>query len=65
MPYLVISAGLNLEADRCGDVIELQVGLPDVVGVQTRQPTFEGTGSIPLRRLVKETLRMRPSRLMG
>jgi pilus assembly protein CpaF len=46
------------------EVFELQVPLPDVVAMQTRQPNLEGTGEIPLRRLVKEALRMRPSRLI-
>jgi len=40
------------------------VPLPDVVGMQTRQPSLEGTGEIRLRRLVKEALRMRPSRII-
>ena len=43
----------------------LQVPLPDVVALQTRQPSLEGTGEITLRALVKEALRMRPSRIMG
>jgi pilus assembly protein CpaF len=43
----------------------LQVALPGVVAMQTRQANLEGTGEIPLRRLVKEALRMRPQRLMG
>jgi pilus assembly protein CpaF len=46
------------------EVFELQVRLPDVVGMQTRQANLEGNGEIPLRRLVKEALRMRPSRLI-
>lgn len=46
------------------EVFELQVSLPDVVAMQTRQPNLEGTGEIALRRLVKEALRMRPSRLI-
>ncbi|MGI8880462.1 MAG: CpaF family protein [Jatrophihabitans sp.] len=46
------------------EVFELQIPLPDVVGMQTRQPNLEGTGEIALRRLVKEALRMRPSRLI-
>jgi pilus assembly protein CpaF len=46
------------------EVFELHVGLPDVVGMQTRQANLEGTGEITLRRLVKEALRMRPSRLI-
>ena len=48
----------------CEEVFELQLGLPDVVAMQTRQPNLEGTGEIVLRRLVKEALRMRPDRLI-
>ena len=44
------------------EVFELRVPLPDVVAMQTRQPNLEGAGEIPLRRLVKEALRMRPAR---
>ena len=32
--------------------------------MQCRQPSLEGTGEIKLRRLVKEALRMRPSRIV-
>jgi pilus assembly protein CpaF len=46
------------------EVFELRVPLPDVVAMQTRQPNLEGAGEIPLRRLVKEALRMRPSRIV-
>jgi pilus assembly protein CpaF len=46
------------------EVFELQPSAPDVVAMQTRQPNLEGSGEIPLRRLVKEALRMRPSRLI-
>jgi Flp pilus assembly CpaF family ATPase len=49
----------------CGRAgFEPHVPLPDVVAMQTRQPNFEGAGEIPLRRLVKEALRMRPSRIV-
>lgn len=48
----------------CEEVFELQVPLPDVVAMQTRQAGLEGTGEIKLRRLVKEALRMRPSRIL-
>jgi pilus assembly protein CpaF len=48
----------------CEEVFELKVPLPDVVAMQTRQANLEGTGEIPLRRLVKEALRMRPSRII-
>jgi pilus assembly protein CpaF len=46
------------------EVFELQIPLPDVVAMQTRQPNLEGSGEIPMRRLVKEALRMRPSRIV-
>ena len=42
----------------------LRVPLPDVVAMQTRQPNLEGAGEVPLRRLVKDALRMRPSRIV-
>jgi pilus assembly protein CpaF len=48
----------------CEEVFELQIPLPDVVAMQCRQANLEGTGEVPLRRLVKEALRMRPERLL-
>jgi pilus assembly protein CpaF len=48
----------------CEEVFELQIQGRDVVSLQCRQPSLEGTGEITLRRLVKETLRMRPSRII-
>jgi len=32
--------------------------------MQTRQPNLEGTGEVRLRRLIKEALRMRPTRII-
>ncbi|WP_249520867.1 CpaF family protein [Microbacterium sp. ER1] len=46
------------------ETFELAVDGPDVVALQGRQPSLEGTGEITLRRLVKEALRMRPDRLV-
>ncbi|MRJ76691.1 CpaF family protein [Aeromicrobium sp. SMF47] len=46
------------------EVFELQCGHPDWVAMQTRQAGLEGTGAIDLRMLVKEALRMRPSRIV-
>src|ERR1700710_2765382 len=48
----------------CEEVFELRPNLPDVVSMQTRQPNLEGHGEIRLRRLIKEALRMRPSRII-
>lgn len=46
------------------EVFELNLANRDVVALQCRQPSLEGTGEIPLRRLVKEALRMRPDRIV-
>jgi pilus assembly protein CpaF len=48
----------------CEEVFEIQLRHPDWVGLQTRDASVEGTGEIPLRRLVREALRMRPTRLV-
>lgn len=48
----------------CEEVFELDLVHPDWVALQTRSASLEGTGEIPLRRLVREALRMRPSRLV-
>ncbi|MCR2763521.1 ATPase, T2SS/T4P/T4SS family [Microbacterium sp. zg.B48] len=46
------------------ETFELAVDAPDLVALQGRQPSLEGTGEVSLRRLVKEALRMRPDRLV-
>jgi pilus assembly protein CpaF len=46
------------------EVWELRFPHPDWVPLQTRQSGLEGTGEIRLRDLVKEALRMRPSRVI-
>ena len=56
--------GLNLPARSCAGrlslmLFELKIPLPDVVSMQCRQESLEGTGEIKLRRVVKEALRMR------
>ncbi|MFW2513884.1 CpaF family protein [Demequina sp. SO4-13] len=48
----------------CEEVFEVAVPTRDWVALQCRQSSLEGTGEIPLRRLVKEALRMRPSRII-
>jgi pilus assembly protein CpaF len=48
----------------CEEVFELKILQRDVASMQCRQPSLEGTGEVPLRRLVKEALRMRPSRII-
>lgn len=46
------------------ETFEIAVQARDVVAMQGRQPSLEGTGEVSLRRLVKEALRMRPDRLV-
>ena len=46
------------------EVFELSPNLPDVIQMQTRSANLQGEGEIPLRRLIKESLRMRPSRII-
>jgi len=46
------------------ETFELDLTARDRVAMQCRQPSLEGTGEITLRRLIKESLRMRPDRLV-
>ncbi len=46
------------------EVFELRFSHPDWVPMQTRQAGLEGTGEVTLRDLVRETLRMRPTRII-
>jgi pilus assembly protein CpaF len=46
------------------ETFEIRATNQDWVALQTRQPNLEGLGEISLRRLIKEALRMRPSRLV-
>ena len=49
----------------CEETFELQLAdHPDWVAMQTRQMGLEGTGEVTLRDLVREALRMRPTRLI-
>ncbi len=46
------------------EVFELKPNLPDLIAMQTRSINLEGSGEISMRKLIKESLRMRPSRLI-
>lgn len=46
------------------DVRELQVDHPHVVRLESRAPNVEGSGEISLSTLVRQSLRMRPDRLV-
>lgn len=46
------------------DAAELQLGQDHVVSLESRPPNIEGTGAIPIRDLVTNSLRMRPDRII-
>jgi pilus assembly protein CpaF len=46
------------------DTFEISITNPDWVAMQTRPASVEGVGEIDMRRLIREALRMRPSRLV-
>lgn len=46
------------------EVFELQPRVPDLIQMQTRSANLQGDGVISLRKLIKEALRMRPSRII-
>lgn len=61
---LLSECGPDVRIVTVEETFELAVDVPDVVALQGRQPSLEGTGEVTLRRLVKEALRMRPDRLV-
>ena len=46
------------------DAAELNLMQPHVVRLETRPPSVEGTGEVPMRDLLKNALRMRPDRVV-
>jgi len=46
------------------DAAELQLQQPHVVRLETRPPNLEGTGEITMRDLLRNSLRMRPDRII-
>ena len=46
------------------EVFEIQPRVPDLIQLQTRGANLQGDGVVSLRKLIKEALRMRPSRII-
>jgi len=61
---LVSAIPVNNRVITIEEVFELKPRLPDCIALQTRPANLQGDGEIPLRKLIKEALRMRPSHLV-
>jgi pilus assembly protein CpaF len=61
---LVSAVPLKSRVITIEEVFELRPKLPDCVALQTKPANLQGEGEIPLRRLIKEALRMRPSQIV-
>lgn len=46
------------------DAAELSLAQPNLVSLESRPPNLEGKGDVPIRDLVKNSLRMRPDRIV-
>jgi len=46
------------------DAAELKLVQPNLVSLESRPPNLEGKGAVPIRDLVKNSLRMRPDRIV-
>jgi pilus assembly protein CpaF len=46
------------------DAAELRLGQPHVIRLEARPPNIEGRGAVPIRDLVRNSLRMRPDRVI-
>jgi pilus assembly protein CpaF len=64
MTALLNELGPDERLVSCEDTFELSLNHPDWVAMQTRPASAEGAGEISLRELVKQALRMRPTRLI-
>lgn len=61
---LLAEAPVNKRLVTVEETFEIRADMPDWVALQTRQSNLEGSGEVTLRRLVRESLRMRPELLV-
>lgn len=61
---LVNEVPINQRVITIEEVFELQPKIPDLIQMQTRGSNLQGEGAVSLRKLIKEALRMRPTRIV-
>ena len=61
---LAFAIGENERIVTIEDAAELRLPQPNVVALETRPPSVEGTGAIDVRTLLRAALRMRPDRIV-
>lgn len=61
---LAFAIGENERIVTIEDTAELRLPQPNVVALETRPPSVEGTGAIDVRTLLRAALRMRPDRIV-
>src|SRR5919204_227100 len=61
---LAFAVGADERIVTIEDAAELRLPQPNVVSLETRPPSVEGTGAIDVRTLLRAALRMRPDRIV-
>lgn len=61
---LAFAIGVGERVVTIEDAAELRLPQPNVVALETRAPSAEGTGSVDVRTLLRAALRMRPDRIV-
>jgi pilus assembly protein CpaF len=61
---LAFAIGVDERIVTIEDAAELRLPQPNVVSLETRPPSVEGTGAIDVRALLRAALRMRPDRIV-
>ena len=64
MNALAFAIGARERIVTIEDAAELRLPQPNVVALETRPPSVEGTGAIDVRSLLRAALRMRPDRII-